>query len=69
MKKINNDCEHEIETKVENGYIITYCTKCGEIFDSKPVPSEREVHWNEGLVHDNGGQILHDYYKLFNQIS
>lgn len=53
-------CEkHEITTKVENGMIITYCKKCGEIFDAKPVPQNR-INWNEAGLKDNGGQILHD---------
>ena len=54
---------HTPSVKVENGYIITYCTLCGEILDSRPVPNEdqkaQSERWQEGLIHDNGGRILH----------
>lgn len=55
-------CEHQVNTKVENGMVITYCTKCGAILDTKvcSAPSVTCGSWNEGGLKDNGGQILHD---------
>ena len=55
------ECKHQIATKIENGYVVTYCKKCGKILDTKPLSGGSEPeHWKEGLIHDNGGQILHD---------
>ena len=32
-------CEHKIEIKYENGYIVSYCRSCGQILDIKSVPT------------------------------
>lgn len=59
-------CEHEVVTKIESGMIVTVCKKCGKILDSRPIapqPNRNDavrIHWNEGGIKDNGGQILHD---------
>ena len=57
-------CEHQVMTKIENGMIISYCAKCGQILDSKMANVAHDVSctcgWCEGGIRDNGGQILHD---------
>ena len=54
-------CEHKVETKVENGVIITYCSKCGQILDTKQSYEAPRFTCenNFGGFTDNGGQILH----------
>lgn len=37
-------CNHNVNVDVVNGLIITYCSKCGEILDTKPV----KVHYSLG---------------------
>ena len=32
-------CDHKIEIKYENGYIVSFCRSCGQILDIKPVPT------------------------------
>lgn len=54
------NCKHETAVKVENGYVITYCTKCGKILDTKPVSGSKNEHYIQSNYPDNGGQILHD---------
>ena len=57
-------CEHHmVDVKVDAGYAITYCVKCGKILDKKKVArpgEEPDIRWESGLMKDNGGQILHD---------
>lgn len=58
-------CQHDVETKVENGMIITFCKKCGKILDTRPISTNItcdsvKINWNEGGIKNNGGQILHD---------
>lgn len=57
-------CNHEIDIKCENGFIISYCKLCGKILDKKPTGKrsvERKEVFNDGsMLRDNGGQILHD---------
>lgn len=57
-------CDHKIEVKIENGVAITYCTKCGEIFETKPVKESSKspdymCTTECGRDFGNGGQILH----------
>lgn len=55
-------CKHEIKIETKNGNIITYCSKCGKILDSKPI--DESVHeYKEGsgsFLGDNGGVVLND---------
>lgn len=58
-------CKHEVEIKLENGNIITYCKKCGAILDTKPAHTGPyndavKIRWSEAGIKDNGGDILHD---------
>ena len=57
-----NNCKHKVELKVENGVAITYCVKCGAILSARPCGGETRTkdRWQEGLLKDNGGSILHD---------
>lgn len=50
-------CEHQVETKIENGIIITYCKKCGAILAQAPVAFNQSVSIEENS--NNGGIILH----------
>lgn len=50
-------CEHQIDTKIENGIVITFCRKCGQILDTKMVQAPTITC--SGFT-SNGGQILHD---------
>lgn len=34
---IKPPCYHAVRVDTQNGQIITYCTKCGAILDTKPV--------------------------------
>ena len=54
------NCNHEVTTKIENGMIITYCKKCGKILDTAQASNGSRGTWREGLIEDNGGEILHD---------
>ena len=57
------ECKHVPDVKVEGGLIITYCQKCGKILDTRPTdenPNYSRERWQEGLIQDNGGSILHD---------
>lgn len=56
------ECKHEIKIETRNGNIITYCSKCGKILDSKPI-DESTHEYKEGsgsFLGDNGGVILND---------
>lgn len=37
-RKIVNSqcCNHSVSIKADSGNYVTYCTKCGKIFDIKP---------------------------------
>lgn len=35
--KIEQPCIHDVRVDTQSGQIITYCTKCGAILDTKPV--------------------------------
>lgn len=57
-----NECQHEVMVyESGDGYIVTICKKCGKILDKKKIGNAKnEGQWMEGLLKDNGGQILHD---------
>ena len=52
------NCKHLAAVKVENGMIITYCKKCGQILDTKPTGQPTQTV-QETTAPQNGGQILH----------
>ena len=56
-------CNHDIIVSVKDGLVITSCRLCGAILDTKPANNQNvkpQEPWSEGLIKDNGGQILHD---------
>lgn len=30
-------CTHNVDVRIENGNVITFCTQCGMILDIKPI--------------------------------
>ena len=48
-------CEHKIDIKIENGQIVSFCTKCGAILNVQP-QNITEVSYNS----TGSGIILHD---------
>jgi hypothetical protein len=67
---INKECEHQVVVCVRDGMIVSYCSKCGKILNSKPIDHQDHrktdtnktlVDYSEGtILHDNGGEILND---------
>ena len=48
-------CEHKIDIKIENGQIVSFCTKCGAILSVQP-QNITEISCNTS----GNGIILHD---------
>lgn len=36
----NLECKHNPVVRIDSGYIITYCSKCGKILDSHLIETE-----------------------------
>lgn len=55
-------CKHEIAVKQEGYNVVTYCDKCGKIFEIKPAHNCKPTcsTFENGMITDNCGQILHD---------
>lgn len=34
---IPEPCTHNVDVRIENGNVITFCTKCGMILDVQPI--------------------------------
>ena len=34
---IEPPCTHNVDVRIENGNVITFCTKCGTILDVQPI--------------------------------
>lgn len=48
-------CEHKVDVKIENGSVVSFCTKCGTILSVQP-QSIREINTPQA----GSGIILHD---------
>jgi|GEM_PF-6354826 len=35
-KYLETQCNHDIDVKVVDGFMVTYCRKCGAIFSTQP---------------------------------
>lgn len=59
-------CNHEIEAKVENNFVVTYCKKCGAIINSKPLSEGSNKHSDRYTQHGDRAERTHfnneDYY-------
>jgi len=56
------NCKHSISVKQEGNMLITICTKCGQILDTKTInenKSTTNTNCNGGCQ-SKGGIILHD---------
>ena len=58
-----DSCVHNIDVKMVNGVMVSYCTKCGKILNQQnsqfPQPTcEGQMTW--GFTSDGSKQILHD---------
>lgn len=57
-----NSCQHDIDVKMVNGTMVSFCKKCGKIFSQQTsnnrISCESQLTW--GFSNDGSKQILHD---------
>ena len=61
-------CNHDIDAKVENNFVVTYCKRCGAIINSKPLSEGSNKYSNKYAQHRDKSERTYfnnsneDYY-------